>query len=368
MREVTAQANRLGVEGATNAVLREAGGGRVAGVRLIEGLHRTVYAVQFVRGDWLCTAAVDAGTGVVTSIVNDGDGTRDDPGPLVRPRAEGVLTLDLGHRTIGDLAASAEDPAVVYVATDAGVSCVRVGRHGMYLLTGHVTGLGATRQVAVLPGGVAGITSDGWVFRLRADRVVWQTRVPGVPYTVAAGPGRVLVATNAGGIELDIVDGRELSRHEVDGGPARAGAYLPSGERVLVSHHGTILVLPAGAGAARWRFEQGEYPERVWAAGDRMYVAGEGGLKEIVPGEGVVGRWSTPMRDTVKSAVLAGGRVYTCAPGLHLAVHGYAAAAYAGHLDGLPDAPEVTAPGRDPSGAPLLLAGHRGGLISAHRL
>jgi hypothetical protein len=368
MREVTARAARLGAEGATEAALREAGGGRVAGVRLIEGLHRTVYAVQFVRGDWLCTASVDAGTGVVTSIVNDGDGAWADPGPLVRPRAEGVLTLQLGHRTVRDLATGAEDPAIVYVATDAGVSSVRVGRHGMYPLGEHRTGFGATRQLAVLPGGVAGITGDGWVFRLRAGRVVWQTRVPGVPYTVTAGPGRILVATNAGGIELDTVDGRELSRHDVDGASVRAGAYLPSGERVLVSHSGTVLVLPAGAGAPRWRFEQGEYPERVWVDDDRVYVAGEGGLKEIVPGEGVVCRWSTPLRETVESAVLAGGRVYTCAPGVHLAVHGCATAAYAGHLGGLPSVPDVIAPGRDPSGAALLLAGHRGGLLSAHRL
>ena len=367
MREGTAQATRLDAGSATDAALREAGCGRVAGVRLIEGLHRTMYAVQFVRGDWLCTASVNAVTGEVLSIVNDGDGAWDDPGPLDRPRAGDVLTLHLGQRTVWDLAAGADDPAVVHVATDAGVSTARVGRHGMYLLAEQHTGLGATRQLAALPGGVAGITGDGWAFRLSAGRVVWRTRVPGVPYTVAAGPGRVLVATNAGAVELDIVDGREVSRREVDGAAARAAAYLPSGDRVLISHTGTVVVLPAGTGAPRWRCELGEYPERLWVTDDRVYVAGVGGLKEIVPGEGVVCRWSTPLRDTVESAVLAGGRVYTCAPGAHLAVHSYATAGYAGHLGGLPSAPEVIAPGWDPSGAALLLTGHRGGLISAHR-
>jgi hypothetical protein len=368
MREATAQAVRLGIGAATDAALREAGGGRVAGVRLVEGYGRPVYAVQFVRGDWLCTATVDATTGEVGSIVNDGDGAWDEPGPPMVTRAREVLTLDLGHRTIWDVAAGVDDPALVHVATDAGVSTARVSRHGMYLLTHHCTGLGATRQLAALPGGVAGITSDGWAFRLRAGQVVWQTQLPGLAYTVTAGDGRILIATNTGALELDTVDGSLLGRGDVDGGPVRAGAYLPSGERVLMSHSGTLLVLPSGDGAPQWRLEQGEYPERLWVEDDRVHVAGEGGLKEIVPGDGVVCRWSTPMRDTVESAVLAGGRVYTCSPGQHLAVHGYATAGYAGHLGGLPAAPEVIAPGRDASGAPLLLAGYRGGLLSAHRL
>jgi PQQ-like domain len=338
----------------------------VAAVQLIEDGPRPVYAVRFVRGDWLCTAWVDAVSGAVTAIVDNGSGV--DPTAVVPVRAQGVMTLDLPSRTVQDLAVGTEDPTLVHVATNAGLSVARIGRHGMYLLAEHHTGLGATRQVVALPGGAAGISSDGWAFRLRAGQVVWRTPLPGAAYTVAAGPGRILVATGAGGVELDIEDGRVLGCRDVDGGPARAGAYLSTGDLVLISPAGTIEVLPAGEGEPRWRFLQGEYPERLWVEGDRVHVAGEGGLQEIVPGEGVVCRWSTPTGDAVQSAVLAGGLVYTCTPGAHLAVHDYATARYAGLLGGLPDGPRITALGRGPSGAAVLLAGHRGGRLSAHRL
>ena len=59
---------------AANAALRGAGGGRVASVQLAEEGGRALYSVQFVRGNRLSTATVDAFTGDVTSIVNGSPG------------------------------------------------------------------------------------------------------------------------------------------------------------------------------------------------------------------------------------------------------------------------------------------------------
>jgi hypothetical protein len=59
---------------AADAALRGAGGGRVAGVQLAEEAGRALYSVQFVRGNRLQTATVDAFTGDVTSISNDNAG------------------------------------------------------------------------------------------------------------------------------------------------------------------------------------------------------------------------------------------------------------------------------------------------------
>jgi hypothetical protein len=59
---------------ATDAALRGAGGGRVAGVVLAEKGGQALYSVRFVRGNQVRTAVVDAFTGEVTSIVGGAAG------------------------------------------------------------------------------------------------------------------------------------------------------------------------------------------------------------------------------------------------------------------------------------------------------
>ena len=74
---------------------------------------------------------------------------------------------------------------------------------------------------------------------------------------------------------------------------------------------------------------------------DRVYLAGEGGLKEIVPGEGVVCRWSDPAAETVESAAVAERTRLHLRARLPLSRHGYATAAFHGPVPAMPADPEV---------------------------
>jgi hypothetical protein len=186
---------------AVDAVLREAGGGRMAGVRIAYEFGRRVYVVQFVRGTWLCAATVDAATGEVLSILDDGlpvaqtDTSR---------QAAAAVTAQLDVRTVWDVQTSVDDPAAAYVATDTGVAAVRLCRDLGWTLVvedHHPTGFASTRRLAPVPGGVVAITADAWVFRMdTAGHLKWETRLAGCPHGIAADVAgtRVLVATNAG--------------------------------------------------------------------------------------------------------------------------------------------------------------------------
>jgi hypothetical protein len=365
MRSIDVPGALVGVEAAIDRALREAGGGRVAGVRVVREFGRVAYLVQFVRGTWLCTATVDAHTGEVTTILDDGAGLTvaadDRPGPRRRS------ALRLPFRTAADACPAVDDPHACYLVTDAGIAVLTLrpdsprvlGREAL-----HTTGSDPTRQVAAVPGGMVGITAQGRVFRLDRDgRTRWDTMLPASPYTIAADDtgARLLIATNAGAVELGAGDGGYLGT--VGDFAVRVAGYLPGGARVLAGHRGDVLVVDPD-GTERWRWHQGEYPERLWVRRDRVYLSGEGGLKEIVPGEGVVCRWSDPAAESVETAVVAHGRVFTCAPGSHVSRHGYATAAYYGAAASMPAHPEVITVlgGEDP----WLVAGHRGGLVSAH--
>src|SRR5262249_7177186 len=111
----------LDVGPAVDRALREAGGGRGAGVRLGEESGASVYRVQFVRGDWLCTATVDRATGVVLGIVDEG-GLIAGPEPRT-PSGPGRVTR-LAFRTVWDAQAAVDRPDRAYIATDAGVAVV----------------------------------------------------------------------------------------------------------------------------------------------------------------------------------------------------------------------------------------------------
>lgn len=360
----TGTATSTDVGQAIDRALREAGGGRLAGVRMGHDYGQTSYLVQFVRGSWLCTATVDVASGEVTSIVDDSglmdwSGSESGPVPAVT-RSE----LRLDFRTVWDVQAAADDPTVAYVATDAGISIVKLVKNAIKHEKSYTTGFGATRQVAPINGGVIGTTTDGRVFRIDRDgRERWDVRLPAAPYTVAAEPrtGRLLIATNDGALELEAATGEIVGRCV---GTVRAAAYLPNGDRVLAGHRGNLRVVD-GDGVLHWRWEQGEYPERLWVEGDRVYLAGEGGLKEIVIGQGVVARWSPPSNAPVESAVIAGGKTFTCTPGSHVSRHGYATAGYDGPLVGLAEHPEAITLLHSEAGMPWLLVAHRDGVLIA---
>ncbi|GLY03893.1 hypothetical protein [Actinoplanes sp. NBRC 101535] len=361
MREAATAAREI--YPAVDRVLREAGGGRMAGVRLAYEFGRRVLLVQFVRGSWLCTATVDAATGEVTDILDDGLRVPDG-GTAAMDRAATAVTLPYGP--VGDVRAAVDDVGVAYGATGSGVGVVRLRQGRRWVLTveeHHVTGLGSTRQVAPVPGGVVGTTRDGRAFRLdTGGRLCWETRLPATAATVGADTRglRVLLATTAGAMELDARDGTILG---LAGGPVRAAAYLPGGDRILAGHGGDLTVLDDG-GEVRWRWVQGEVPARVWAQTGRVYLAGEGGLKEIVVGEGVVARWSAPGTGGVDDAVVAAGRVLTCSGGDRMDLHDYGTGGYHGTVGAAgagPSALTVVTADRKP----WLLTGHRDGTVSA---
>ncbi|GAA0434605.1 hypothetical protein GCM10009531_25720 [Actinoplanes capillaceus] len=345
-----------------DAVLREAGGGRMAGVRTAYEFGRQVFVVQFVRGSWLCAATVDAATGDVLTIQDEGLPVADANIPDGEPAA---VTLRPGFSTVWDVCATAESPDTAYVATGAGVAVVRLCRDVEATLVvedHHVTGFGVTRHVAPVPGGVVASTADGRMFGMdTTGRLRWKTRLPGCPHTVTADAAgaRVLAATNAGAVELDAGTGAEQGRF---GGSVRAAAYLPNGDRIVADHRGDLIVTAARGRACR-RMSYGAFPDRLWVDHDRIYVAGEDGVKEFVAGYGVVARWSAPGAGTVENAVVIDGSVFTCSGGSRLDRHGYATAAHHGRLRVIADPEALTA--LEVGRRPWLLVGHRDGRLSA---
>lgn len=298
-------------------------------------------------------------------------------GTIIELDAAGEFVRDTGHRrqAVWDVQPSREDARTLYCATDSGVVVARVEDSAagpmLRVEAEHTTEWGFTRRVAPVASGWVGITRDRTVFRADRDGTVrWHVRLPDLPHTVAVSPdgGRALVATNGGAVELDTGDGRRLAGFGVDGLPVWATAYLPDGDRVLVTRNGVIAVLDASDGSLRWRFDQGEYPKRAWAQDGRLYIAGDGGLKEVEIGVGVAARWSKLLSNTVENAVLADGLVCASSYGMQLAAYEHGSAKFAGLLEDLADYPKALAVVRDADGSPHLLVGCRTGLLSLYRL
>lgn len=304
-------------------------------------------------------------------------------GELVELDAEGGFVRSAGVRrqAVWDVQPAPRDPGhpdragKLYCATDTGVAVVRVADSAagpmLHIEAEHTTGFGFTRRVAPLRDGWIGITRDRRVFRSGEDGVLrWSRELPALPHTVAVSPdgSRALVATNAGGVELDAADGTERAVLDVEGLPVWASAYLPGGERVLITRNGVVVVLDPADGSVVWRFDQGEYPKRAWTEDGRLYVVGDGGLKEIVVGVGVAARWSKILSNTVENAVIADGLVCAVSYGMQLVAYDYESTRFAGLLEDLPDYPKALVVVRNEGGAPYLLLGCRTGLLSLYQL
>ncbi|MFJ8689322.1 WD40 repeat domain-containing protein [Micromonospora wenchangensis] len=310
-----------------------------------------------------------ASNGDVWVLCQDGEVLRLDPDGDV------VARMGFHRQAVWDLQPGVGDPSVIWCATDDGVAVVALGqdRAGPLLRVRaeHRTGLGFTRRIAPLPGGVVGITRDGYAFRLADDgRIGWTTRLPALPHTVAvtADGARALVCTNAGAVELDTTDGAALRRFDVSGLPVWAGVYLPSDAPMLVTRNGVMVVLDPDTGEVTWRFDQGEYPKRMWVQDGRVHVVGDGGLKEIVVGLGVTCRWSKLLSNTVENAVIVDGTVYASSYGMQVAAYDHTTAAFVGLLEDLPDYPKALTAVRDAAGVAYLVVGCRGGLLSTYQI
>jgi outer membrane protein assembly factor BamB len=298
-------------------------------------------------------------------------------GEIVRLDAEGGFRGAAGFRrqAVWDVQPSPEDPRTLYCATDTGVAVVTVkdSTAGPMLRVEaeHATGLGFTRRVAPLRDGWLGITRDHRVFRSGRDGALrWSGELPALPHTIAASPDgtRALVATNAGAVELDTAGGRRLEVFGVDGLPVWAAIYLPDGDRLLITRNGVFVLLDGTDGRVLWRFDQGEYPKRLWFQDGRAYVTGDGGVKEVVVGQGVVCRWSKLLSNTVENAAVDDDLVCAGSYGMQLAGYDRGSGEFLGLLEDLPDYPKALSMVHDTAGTPYLLVGCRSGLLSLYRL
>lgn len=298
-------------------------------------------------------------------------------GEIIQLDAHGEFVRGLGFRrqAVWDIQPAPEDPRTLYCATDSGVAVVRVrdsvAGPMLHVQAQHRTGFGFTRRVAPVRSGCLGITRDRKVFRANSDGTIrWSCQLPSLLHTIAVSPDgrRALVATNAGAVELDPTDGRQLGSFSVDELPIWAGTYLPSGDRVLITRNGVIAVLDAVDASLRWRLDQGEYPKRTWVQDGRLYVVGDGGLKEIAIGEGVTQRWSELLSNTTENAVVNDGLVCASSYGMQLAAYEYASGEFVGFLEDLPDYPKALTIVRDGTNKPFLLVGCRTGVLSLYRL
>ncbi|WP_329065620.1 WD40 repeat domain-containing protein [Streptomyces sp. NBC_01429] len=298
-------------------------------------------------------------------------------GEIVQLDADGGFVRAMGFRrqAVWDIQPSPEDPTTLYCATDTGVAVVQVRDSAagpmLCVEAEHTTGFGFTRRVAPVRSGWLGITRDHRAFRAERDGTVrWSRELPALPHTVAVSEDgrRALVATNAGAIELDASDGRPLDEFGVDGLPIWAATYLPDGDRLLITRNGVIVVLDRADATVRWRFDQGEYPKRLWIQSGRAYLTGDGGVKELVIGQGVVARWSKLLSNTIENAVVSDGLVCASSYGMQLAGYDYTTGKFLGLVEDLPDYPKALSMVHGADGTPYLLVGCRTGMLSLLRL
>ncbi|MFE3737305.1 WD40 repeat domain-containing protein [Streptomyces sp. NPDC059134] len=385
--------------------LRAYAGGFDGELHIFDNTERALRITRTVTGfsHQLSDLAVSADDGQVYVLCQDGE--------IVQLDADGTFVRAMGfpRQAVWDIQPSPEDPATLYCATDTGVTVVRIretaGGPMTEVTAEHPTGFGFTRRVAPVRSagrsGWLGVTRDHRVFRTDhtghsdhtdhtdhdgqdgrgggrgggdggtgAAALRWSAELPALPHTVAVSPdgARALVATNAGAVEVDTADGHLLDTFTVDGLPVWAAAYLPDGDRLLVTRNGVIVVLDRADASVRWRFDQGEYPKRLWIQSGRAYLTGDGGVKELVVGEGVVARWLKLLSNTVENAVVGDGLVIASSYGMQLAAYDYTTGAFLGLFEDLPDYPKALHLLHGADGAPYLLVGCRTGLLSLYRI
>ncbi|MFJ5224421.1 WD40 repeat domain-containing protein [Streptomyces sp. NPDC088400] len=358
--------------------LRAYAGGFDGELHIFDNTTRELRIARTVTGfpHQLSDLTVGAGTGTDVGTGADVYVLCQD-GEIIQLDAEGEFVRAAGFRrqAVWDIQPSAEDPRTLYCATDTGVAVVHVRDSAagpmLRVEAEHTTGFGFTRRVAPVRSGWLGITRDHRAFRADHDGTLrWSDELPALPHTVAVSPdgARALVATNAGAVELDIADGRRLDLFDVDGLPVWAATYLPDGDRLLITRNGVIVVLDRADATVRWRLDQGEYPKRLWVQNGRAYITGDGGVKELAVGGGVVARWSKLLSNTIENAVVSDGLVCASSYGMQLAGYDYTTGAFLGLVEDLPDYPKALSMIHDAAGVPHLLVGCRTGILSLFQL
>ncbi|MFE5769455.1 PQQ-binding-like beta-propeller repeat protein [Streptomyces sp. NPDC056485] len=299
-------------------------------------------------------------------------------GEVTALTADGTVRGRLGYerQCVWDLQPVPGDDRALLAATDDGTAVLRlveqVPGHPALVLTGQeFSGLGFTRRLVTLDDGWAGVFWPGTVRRVSgAGQVVWEREMPAISHTLSRSPdgGRLLVASNAGAIELDAATGEELSRIDYLPASAWASAYLADGSRLIATRNGVMTAYSA-EGAATWTTELGGYPKRLLVEGTRVHATGGGGIKEFEVGEPKLGQRFTELLDnTCENAVVADGVLVAITYGLQVAAYDHASGELLGLHEDLPDFPKGIAVLHGQDGTPYVVIGGRGGFLRLYRL
>ncbi|MGW2993934.1 outer membrane protein assembly factor BamB family protein [Streptomyces sp. NPDC001193] len=299
-------------------------------------------------------------------------------GEVTALTADGTVRARLGYerQCVWDLQPVPGDDSALLAATDDGTALLRLveqvpGHPALVLAGQEFSGLGFTRRLVTLDDGWAGVFWPGTVRRVSgAGHVVWERQMPAVSHTLSRSPdgSRLLVACNAGAIELDAATGEELSRIDDLPASAWASAYLEDGSRLIATRNGVMAAYSAG-GEATWTTELGGYPKRLLVEGNRVHATGGGGIKEFEVGEPKLGQRFTELLDnTCENSVVADGILVAITYGLQIAAYDHETGELLGLHEDLPDFPKGIALLRGQEGATYVVIGGRGGYLRLYRL
>ncbi|MFE2474946.1 PQQ-binding-like beta-propeller repeat protein [Streptomyces sp. NPDC059389] len=299
-------------------------------------------------------------------------------GEVTALTADGTVRARLGYerQCVWDLQPVPGDDSALLAATDDGTALLRLveqvpGHPALVLAGQEFSGLGFTRRLVTLDDGWAGVFWPGTVRRVSgAGHVVWERQMPAVSHTLSRSPdgSRLLVACNAGAIELDAATGEELSRIDDLPASAWASAYLEDGSRLIATRNGVMAAYSAG-GEATWTTELGGYPKRLLVEGNRVHATGGGGIKEFEVGEPKLGQRFTELLDnTCENSVVADGILVAITYGLQIAAYDHETGELLGLHEDLPDFPKGIALLRGQEGTTYVVIGGRGGYLRLYRL
>ncbi|MEV4443418.1 WD40 repeat domain-containing protein [Streptomyces sp. NPDC049577] len=298
-------------------------------------------------------------------------------GEIVKLAPDGtyLTRLDYERQCVWDVQPLPGDSRDLLVATDDGTAVVRLEEHvaglpALRLVEQRPSGFGFTRRVLPTGDGWVGIAWDRTVLRAAGGETLWSVELPGIVHTLSVSPDgeRVLVACNAGGLELDMATGTELSR--IDGLPASAWAtaYLPDGSRLLGTRNGQLAAYDP-AGEPTWTVDLGGYPKRLDVDGGVVRVSGAGGIKEYVPGEDKPARvFSEFLDNTVENHTVIDGVLCAVTYGMQVGAYDHETGELLALVEDLPDFAKGIASLRDAAGRPLVVVGGRGGWLRLFRL
>jgi outer membrane protein assembly factor BamB len=347
-------------------------GGFDGTLHVFDNTEREPRAVKVLRGFshqlWDC---VGTQGGDLIILTQDGLVRRFDPErETVRARAP------FRRQAVWDIQPSLGDPDRLYCATDDGVAVIEADHTSaagplLREVAHHVTGLGFTRRVVALPGGWAGVTRDQRAFRSdESGTMLWTREFGHLVHTLAVSPDheRVLIATNGGAVEVSAATGETVAGLDIEGLPIWVVAYTPAGQRLAGTRNGVFCAFDDD-GKPVWRLDQGNYPKRMRATTDAIYVSGANGFKEIAPdGSGVLRHWTELISNTTESGVIVDGLVCVSSYGMQLGAFDYASGELVGLRENLPDYPKSLTVLRDPGGTPYLVVGGRSGYLATYRV